>query len=114
MSYMEYKSTFITCFFLFLFFNLPHFSIGVPQYEALDSEIYEIDYKGPETHSSVPPPDHSHGLMGSNVVKEDKVSEWDKDLLSQILSQSMYQTNNNMTRRSKKLNIHIFFIFYSF
>ena len=29
--------------------------------EALDSEIYEIDYRGPETHSFVPPPDHSHG-----------------------------------------------------
>jgi len=29
--------------------------------EALDAEIYEIDYRGPETHSFVPPPDHSHG-----------------------------------------------------
>lgn len=27
----------------------------------MDSEIYEIDYRGPETHSFVPPPDHSHG-----------------------------------------------------
>ncbi|OIW21551.1 hypothetical protein TanjilG_06244 [Lupinus angustifolius] len=76
MSYMEYKSTFITCFFLFLFLNLPYFSIGVPQYEALDSKIYEIDYRGPETHTSVPPPhDHSHGLMGSNAIKEDKVKK---------------------------------------
>lgn len=29
--------------------------------EALHSEIYEIDYRGPETHSSVvPPPHHFH------------------------------------------------------
>lgn len=27
----------------------------------MDSEIYEIDYRGPETHSRVPPPGHSHG-----------------------------------------------------
>lgn len=27
----------------------------------MDTEIYEIDYRGPETHSFVPPPDHSHG-----------------------------------------------------
>lgn len=27
----------------------------------MHSEIYEIDYRGPETHSSVPPPHHSHG-----------------------------------------------------
>lgn len=27
-----------------------------------ESEIYEIDYRGPETHSSViPPPGHAHG-----------------------------------------------------
>jgi hypothetical protein len=28
--------------------------------ETLDSEIYEIDYKGPETHSFVPPHDKPH------------------------------------------------------
>lgn len=33
--------------------------------EALDSEIYEIDYRGPETHSFVPPPNHSHGKTHS-------------------------------------------------
>ena len=28
---------------------------------AVDNEIYEIDYRGPETHSSVPPP-HGHSV----------------------------------------------------
>ena len=28
---------------------------------VVDTEVYEIDYRGPETHSSIPPPDHSHG-----------------------------------------------------
>ncbi|PNX84500.1 hypothetical protein L195_g040561 [Trifolium pratense] len=58
MSYMDLRpSTFIiNCFLLFLIVT---FSRGGS--ETLDSEIYEIDYKGPETHSFVPPPDHSHG-----------------------------------------------------
>ncbi|KAE9621833.1 hypothetical protein Lal_00032852 [Lupinus albus] len=78
MSYMEYyRSIFITCFSLFLFLTLPYFSIGGPQTtEALDSDIYEIDYRGPETHSSVPPPDYSHAFMASkNAIKEDKVKK---------------------------------------
>ncbi|XP_058738154.1 uncharacterized protein LOC131610271 [Vicia villosa] len=52
---------FTNCFFLFLIFmTLPYFSRG-----GLDSEIYEIDYRGPETHSFVPPPNHSHGKVHS-------------------------------------------------
>jgi hypothetical protein len=36
------------------------FSVGGS--EVADSEVYEIDYRGPETHSSVmPPPGHFHG-----------------------------------------------------
>ncbi|OIW11203.1 hypothetical protein TanjilG_28294 [Lupinus angustifolius] len=72
---MERRSTFITSFFLILILTLPYFSIGGTRSEAMDSEIYEIDYRGPETHSSVPPPDHSHGLMGSNAIKEDRVKK---------------------------------------
>ncbi|XP_054804076.1 uncharacterized protein LOC129307212 [Prosopis cineraria] len=53
---MEIRSTFTTCFFLFLLLSVPYFSTGASQ--ALESEIYEIDYRGPETHSSSPPPDH--------------------------------------------------------
>ncbi|XP_022766159.1 uncharacterized protein LOC111311045 isoform X2 [Durio zibethinus] len=43
---------------LLLLLSIPYFSTG-----SLDvsDEVYEIDYRGPETHSSIPPPDHSHG-----------------------------------------------------
>lgn len=40
---------------------------GLPE---LDSEVYEIDYRGPETHSSIPPPDHSHG-RGKPVIRHE-------------------------------------------
>lgn len=36
-------------------------NIGESADVVVDTEIYEIDYRGPETHSSIPPPDHSHG-----------------------------------------------------
>ncbi|KAI4349179.1 hypothetical protein L6164_009807 [Bauhinia variegata] len=55
---MELRSTFKACFFLFLLLVLPYFSKGGS--EVVDSEIYEIDYRGPETHSSTPPPHDSH------------------------------------------------------
>lgn len=29
--------------------------------EKMDSEVYEIDYRGPETHNSRPPPETLHG-----------------------------------------------------
>ncbi|KAI5425950.1 hypothetical protein KIW84_031683, partial [Lathyrus oleraceus] len=64
--YMDLKpyTIFTNCFFLFLILmTLPYFSKGGS--EALNSEIYEIDYRGPETHSFVPPPNHSHGKIHS-------------------------------------------------
>ncbi|KDP29092.1 hypothetical protein JCGZ_16481 [Jatropha curcas] len=40
-----------------------------------DSEIYEIDYRGPETHSSVmPPPGRSHGWPFINGAKSSSSS----------------------------------------
>ncbi|KAK8258987.1 hypothetical protein V6Z11_D13G027400 [Gossypium hirsutum] len=33
--------------------------LSMPYFFA-DREIYEIDYRGPKTHSSIPPPDNSH------------------------------------------------------
>ncbi|XLR27050.1 hypothetical protein S83_054950, partial [Arachis hypogaea] len=69
MSCMEQKRSscnfFTSCFFLFLILTLPYSSTagGWRSEVALDSskEMYEIDYRGPETHSSVPtPPHHSH------------------------------------------------------
>ncbi|PON69250.1 hypothetical protein PanWU01x14_089730 [Parasponia andersonii] len=55
---MEFKSSFkiIICLFLFA---APYFTRGESDL-VVDTEIYEIDYRGPETHSSIPPPDHSH------------------------------------------------------
>ncbi|KAI9122138.1 hypothetical protein K1719_006827 [Acacia pycnantha] len=61
------RSTFTTCFFLFLLLSLPYFSTGAKQ--GLESEIYEIDYRGPETHSSSPPPVHRHATPLSNNRK---------------------------------------------
>ncbi|KAK2364092.1 hypothetical protein QL285_089007 [Trifolium repens] len=60
MSYMDLRPSnfIINCFLLFLIVTLPYISIGGS--ETLDSEIYEIDYKGPETHSFVPPHDKPH------------------------------------------------------
>ncbi|RHN79823.1 hypothetical protein MtrunA17_Chr1g0181521 [Medicago truncatula] len=69
---MEHMSTFTTCFFLFLFLVLPHFSRGESE-AILPSEVYEIDYKGPETHSSVPPPHHKfHSIPRKNLVRTEK------------------------------------------
>ncbi|WVY96802.1 hypothetical protein V8G54_028953 [Vigna mungo] len=59
---MEIKSTLTNCFLLFfLILAISAFSRVIGESEALHSEIYEIDYRGPETHSSIiPPPHHFH------------------------------------------------------
>ncbi|XWS43618.1 hypothetical protein CRYUN_Cryun16bG0119400 [Craigia yunnanensis] len=44
---------------LLLLLSIPYFSTG--SLDVSDKEVYEIDYRGPETHSSIPPPDDSHG-----------------------------------------------------
>ncbi|OAY42647.1 uncharacterized protein LOC110620768 isoform X2 [Manihot esculenta] len=57
---MEFKRRITSIFLLFLLLVMPYISRGVSQVE--DSGIYEIDYRGPETHSSArPPPGRSHG-----------------------------------------------------
>ncbi|KAL5740744.1 hypothetical protein ACOSQ2_029924 [Xanthoceras sorbifolium] len=59
---MELKSTVASLFLLFLLLlSTPFSSKGGSVVAAVDSEVYEIDYRGPETHSSIPPPDHSRG-----------------------------------------------------
>ncbi|KAJ6425486.1 hypothetical protein OIU84_026126 [Salix udensis] len=58
---MEFKSTITAVFLLFLLLATPHVSRGGSGV-ADSEEVYEIDYRGPETHSSVkPPPGHFHG-----------------------------------------------------
>ncbi|KAJ1387686.1 hypothetical protein SESBI_39753 [Sesbania bispinosa] len=66
MAHMELRSTFTTSIFLVLILALPFFSRAAGESEALNSEVYEIDYRGPETHSSVPPPHHSGGKPHSH------------------------------------------------
>ncbi|XP_024983184.1 uncharacterized protein LOC112519353 [Cynara cardunculus var. scolymus] len=53
---MDLKSCMITLFILVLLFAEPGSSK-----EGLDSEAYDIDYRGPETHSQRPPPKRTGG-----------------------------------------------------
>lgn len=78
---------FILLLLFYLVLIITYIVEGGPQTEGLDSEIYEIDYRGPETHSFVPPPDHSlgdhsktaaaaktMGLTGSDPIMKQKAS----------------------------------------
>ncbi|EEF37135.1 conserved hypothetical protein [Ricinus communis] len=59
---MGLKSSFTSFFLLYLLLALPCISRGTEGSQVADSDIYEIDYRGPETHSSaMPPPGRSHG-----------------------------------------------------
>ncbi|KAK1563268.1 hypothetical protein Q3G72_025179 [Acer saccharum] len=60
---MELKSTTLLAFLFILFLiSSPKGGSSEVVVAAVDShEVYEIDYKGPETHASIPPPDHSRG-----------------------------------------------------
>ncbi|KAI9086312.1 hypothetical protein K1719_031766 [Acacia pycnantha] len=65
-------------FFLFLLLSLPCFPTG----RSLDSDSeetasYEIDYRGPETHSSniIPPPHHSHSSPSIQGEKNHKTKK---------------------------------------
>ncbi|CAH2074371.1 unnamed protein product [Thlaspi arvense] len=51
------KST-VVILLMYLLLAVPCFGIGS---ENTDSEVYEIDYRGPETHNSRPPPETLHG-----------------------------------------------------
>nr|BAB08373.1 unnamed protein product [Arabidopsis thaliana] len=53
------KSTVMMIFLIiYLLIAVPCFAKGS---EQTDSEVYEIDYRGPETHNSRPPPETMHG-----------------------------------------------------
>uniref|UniRef100_A0A2P2J9U2 Uncharacterized protein n=2 Tax=Rhizophora mucronata TaxID=61149 RepID=A0A2P2J9U2_RHIMU len=68
---MELKSGITAVFLLSLFLATPYPSKGRSS-DVADPEIYEIDYRGPQTHSKLPPPAHSRGWprihRGSNVA----------------------------------------------
>ncbi|XP_010490780.1 PREDICTED: uncharacterized protein LOC104768481 isoform X2 [Camelina sativa] len=52
------KSTVVSFLIIYLLLAVPCFAKGS---EQTDSEVYEIDYRGPETHNSRPPPETIHG-----------------------------------------------------
>ncbi|KAA8518781.1 hypothetical protein F0562_016445 [Nyssa sinensis] len=60
---MELKPSITAIFLLFLLFAAPCFSRGLYPWRLevakKDSGIYDIDYRGPETHSYKPPPNLS-------------------------------------------------------
>lgn len=81
-------------------------STDVGASKGVESEIYEIDYRGPETHSSSPPPDHHHyasplsnnrkasfgsakvnkGSMSSNNhPKQEKASDYGSNIIEFLL-----------------------------
>lgn len=70
---MLYFCQLYVCINLISSFRAKGVFVDTGELEGLhSSEIYEIDYKGPETHSSVPPPHRNHsarqkslGLMGA-------------------------------------------------
>ncbi|KAJ0234887.1 Transmembrane protein [Hirschfeldia incana] len=51
------KST-VLILLMYLLLVVSCFAIGS---ENMDSNVYEIDYRGPETHNSRPPPETLHG-----------------------------------------------------
>ncbi|KAK4345606.1 hypothetical protein RND71_035782 [Anisodus tanguticus] len=58
---MELKASFTVIFFLLLLLLAPCSSSGKMDLLNLDSGIYEIDYRGPETHSHIPTLNRSKG-----------------------------------------------------
>ncbi|KAK4800939.1 hypothetical protein SAY86_021426 [Trapa natans] len=66
-------STLSAVLLLFLLFSasLPRLSLGRLHAEGETGEVYQIDYRGPETHSSsLPPPNrpHQHGSSPSPLI----------------------------------------------
>ncbi|KAI7753824.1 hypothetical protein M8C21_031978 [Ambrosia artemisiifolia] len=62
---MDLKNCLTTVCILFLLLAVPCFSKERP-----NSEVYDIDYRGPETHSHRPPPNKTgSGFPHSNLKK---------------------------------------------
>ncbi|KAL1541286.1 hypothetical protein AAHA92_25528 [Salvia divinorum] len=49
----------ILCILLFLLLSGPGFSAGRMHAKNMGSEVYDIDYRGPETHTYNPPPNRA-------------------------------------------------------
>ncbi|GMI80988.1 hypothetical protein HRI_001768100 [Hibiscus trionum] len=89
------KSTSISILLLLLLsLFIPSFSTG--RFVVSEKEVYEIDYRGPETHSSIPPPDHSHSHH-----------HWihrETDLPSHKSFKNLRVGDNNKGRNDKKIH----------
>ncbi|KAK8510725.1 hypothetical protein V6N13_024815 [Hibiscus sabdariffa] len=89
------KSTSISILLLLLLLLfIPYFSTG--SFDVSEKEVYEIDYRGPETHSSIPPPDHSH-----------RHRHWihrETDLPSHKSSKNLRVDDDNKGRNGKKIH----------
>ncbi|KAG9155455.1 hypothetical protein Leryth_009893 [Lithospermum erythrorhizon] len=68
---MDLRETIVAIFFFLLLATPPSLSRGMKASDMADSAIYEIDYRGPETHAYVPPPIRSGGKH--NIHQEMKV-----------------------------------------
>ncbi|KAM1576023.1 hypothetical protein ACFX10_032393 [Malus domestica] len=69
MEKLKNSTILTTCLFLFLLAK-PCFS-KVGGSDLMDTDVYEIDYRGPETHSSVPPPHHYHGKKPKPLIHKE-------------------------------------------
>ncbi|KAM1271468.1 hypothetical protein ACFX2J_032278 [Malus domestica] len=69
MEKLKNSTILTTCLFLFLLAK-PSFS-KVGGSDLMDTDVYEIDYRGPETHSSVPPPHHYHGKKPKPLIHKE-------------------------------------------
>ncbi|XP_015086661.1 uncharacterized protein LOC107029730 [Solanum pennellii] len=76
---MKLKCSFIVIFFLLLLASpsLSSSSGKMDLSKVNASEIYEIDYRGPETHTKIPPPrggrhNSHHQLFHHNATKPGK------------------------------------------
>ncbi|KAL3825923.1 hypothetical protein ACJIZ3_021952 [Penstemon smallii] len=58
---MELKARIFATLLLFFLLVPPCFSRGKLHVKSVDSEVYVIDYRGPETHTSIPPPNRAGG-----------------------------------------------------
>lgn len=56
---MELNFSFICTLLLLLLLFRPGFSTGRMHGKNMGSEVYEIDYRGPETHTYIPPPNRA-------------------------------------------------------
>ncbi|KAF3442712.1 hypothetical protein FNV43_RR16788 [Rhamnella rubrinervis] len=97
---MEIKSTTATLFLLILLLSYAPFHSTGESEAVVGNEIYEIDYRGPETHSSVPPP-HAHSLGKPLILHR---SENSASVLQNHPKSKGSRKVNNMGRKAKKVH----------